>query len=350
MTARIHILPETLPKPPLHACAEIRLIKPLTHPSVKNYLNVSYSLDGRLPSGRIDAVLLQRGGWPGLRLHDAQLLVREIRGRSAKLIYDIDDDLLCSHPISAIESVLEHCRPIVKFLAHEADFIICSTDQLALRMATWPAPKLVWTNALDERLFRKPDLTRMIQARRQVVGYAGTPSHMRDLLSVMESLRGALAQRSDRAGVDVFGIADENILKDLFGHSISSKCRAATDYLSYLKSMQTGVRWDVAIAPLVVCKFNSSKSDIKFLEYAMFGIPGVYSDSDAYNAVTSRHLGVTVQHAEFGRAVCDLLDTPERRRILAQNAYQYVMQERTLAVCARKLAEIVETAILAPIG
>ena len=81
----------------------------------------------------------------------------------------------------------------------------------------------------------------------------------------------------------------------------------------------------------------------------MFDIPGVYSDSDAYNAVTSRYIGVTVQHAEFGRAVCDLLDTPERRRILARNAYQYVMQERTLAVCARKLAEIVETAILAPI-
>ena len=346
MTLHVHILPETAPTPPLYACAELRLIKPLTHPSVDNCLNTSYSLDGRLPSGRIDAVQLQRGGWPGLTLHGAQLLVREIRDRGAKLIYDIDDDLLCSHPIPTIEAGLLPCRPIVKFLACEADVIICSTDQLALRMASWPAPKLVWPNAVDERMFCKPDLTRMKQAARQVVGYAGTPSHMRDLLSVVESLRGASAQRSDRVVFDFFGTTDGNILKDLFGHLLSNEPRAATDYLSYLKAMQTGVRWDVAIAPLLECKFNTSKSDIKFLEYAMFGIPGVYSESDAYRVVNNGDLGVTAQFSEFGRVVCDLLDTPERRRIIAQNAYQYVMQERTLATCARRLAAIVETATL----
>ena len=346
MTLHIHILPETTPGLPHEPCAEIRLIKPLTHPSVNNCLNASYSLDGRLPGGRVDAVLLQRGGWPGLTLHGAQLLVREIRARSVKLIYDIDDDLLCSHPIPVIEAVLVQCRRIVKFLACEADLIICSTDQLALRMASWPAPKLVWPNALDERLFRKPDLNRMKQAGRQVVGYAGTPTHMRDLLSVVESLRGALAQRPDCASLDIFGIADANIVKVLFGNLLSNKPRAATDYLAYLKAMQTGMRWDVAIAPLLECEFNRSKSDIKFLEYAMLGIPGVYSESDAYSAVRNGDLGVTAPHADFGRAVCDLFDTTERSRIIAQNAYEYVMQERTLAVCARKLAEIVETASL----
>ena len=350
MTLHVHILPETPQTLPLWVCAQLRLIKPLTHPSVSNWLNASYSLDGKLPSGRIDAVLLQRRGWPGLTLHGAQLLVREVRARGAKLIYDIDDDLLCSHPIPAIEAALEHGRPIVKFLAYEADFIICSTDQLALRMASWPAPKSVWPNALDERLFCKPDLTRMEQAGRQVVGYAGTPSHIRDLLSVVESLRGAMAQRSDRTGLDFFGTADENILKNLFGHLLSNEPRSATDYLSYVKAMQTRVRWDVAIAPLLKCKFNTSKSDIKFLEYAMFGIPGVYSESDAYSAVANGDLGVTAQHAGFGRAVCDLLGTPERRRIIAQNAYEFVMQERTLAACARRLAVIVETATLAPTG
>ena len=346
----IHIMPETDSRQPHYVCAELRLLRPLTHPSVNNRLNASYSLDGRLPSSRIDAVLMQRCGWPGLTLHGAQLLVRKIRARGAKLIYDIDDDLLCSHPIPAIDAVLEHGRPIVRFLASEADLIICPTDQLALRMALWPAPKLIWPNSLDERMFCKPDLTRMKQAGRQKVGYAGTPSHMRDLLSVVESLRGALAQRSDDAGLDIFGIADANILKDLFDHLLSNEPRAATNYLSYLKAMQTGVRWDVAIAPLLECKFNTSKSDIKFLEYAMFGIPAVYSESDTYSEVTNGDLGIIAQHAEFGCAVCDLLDTPERRRIIAQNAYQYVMQERILAVCARELAGIVESATSAPVG
>ena len=348
MTLHIHILPETPQRPPLWVCAQLRLIKPLTHPSVKNCINVSYSLDGRLRSGRIDAVLVQRHGWPSLTLHDAQLLVQEIRDRGAKLIYDIDDDLLCSHPIPAINADLERRCPIVQFLAYEADLIICATDQLVLRMASFHAPKLVWQNALDERMFHTPNLTRMEQFEHQVVGYAGTPSHMRDLLSVVESLRGSLVQRSGCVGLDFIGITDANTLKDLFGHILSNEPSSATDYLSYLKVMQTGTRWDVAIAPLLRCKFNESKSDIKFLEYAMLGIPGVYSESEAYSAVTNGDLGVSAQYAEFGRAVCELLDLPERRRAIAQNAYQYVMQERTLATCARKLVEIVKTATLTP--
>ena len=350
MTLHIHILPETLQTPPLWACAQLRLINPLTHPSVENSLNVSYSLDGRLRSGRIDAVLLQRCGWPGLTLHEAQLLVQEIRARGAKLIYDIDDDLLCSHPIPAINTELKRGRTIVQFLAYEADLIICSTDQLALRMTSWRAPKLVWKNAIDERMFRTPNLSRMEQAERQVVGYAGTPSHLRDLLSVAESLRGSLDQRSDRVGLDFFGAADAIILKDLFGHLLSSEPSSATDYVSYLNALQSRTRWDVAIAPLLKCKFNESKSDIKFLEYAMLGIPGVYSESEAYSTVTNGELGVPARSIEFGRAVCDLLDAPERRRIIVQNSYQYVMQERTLAACARRLAVIVESATLAPTG
>lgn len=344
MSLRIHILPETSVTPPLWVCPQVRLIDPLTHPSVEGLVNATYSLDGKLPDGRIDIVLIQRTGWPDLRLEDAQTVVRSVRARGAKLVYDIDDDLFSAHPIRAIEADLALKRPVTRFLVSEADLIICSTDRLADRMAAWPAPKRVWRNALDERLFRTRSDRAKNRGRRLAVGYAGTPSHLRDLLSVTESLRGAIAGHADRVGLEFFGVAEADHLRKLFGPLLRSAPKtAAADYRSYLKAMQSNVNWDVAIAPLLTGPFNVSKSDIKFLEYSAFGFPGVYSASDAYSSVMHEETGLLAGVDDFGLSVLMLLDSPGLRARLAENAYEYVMQERTLTTCARDLVSIIET-------
>jgi glycosyltransferase involved in cell wall biosynthesis len=43
------------------------------------------------------------------------------------------------------------------------------------------------------------------------------------------------------------------------------------------------VSFDIAIAPLKNIEFNKAKSDLKYLEYAMAGLPVVASDIEAYN-------------------------------------------------------------------
>jgi len=343
MSLRIHILPETLALPPLWVCAQVRLIDPLTHPSVEGLVNASYSLDGKLPDGRIDVVVVQRSGWPNLSLEDAQTVVRSVRACGAKLVYDIDDDLFSAHPIRAIEADLALKRPVMRFFASEADLIICSTDRLANRMAAWPAPKRVWRNALDERLLRARSAKVKNRGGRHAVGYAGTPSHLRDLLSVTESLRGALAGHTDRVGLEFFGVADAEYLQTLFGPLLRSAPRAASGYNSYIKAMQSDVIWDVAIAPLLTDPFNVSKSDIKFLEYSAFGFPGVYSASNAYSSVVHQQTGLLADMDDFGQSVLLLLDSPGLRARLAENAYDYVMQERTLATCARELVSIIDS-------
>lgn len=345
MSLRIHILPETPATPPLWVCAQVRLIAPLTHPSVEGLVNVSYSLDGKLPDGRLDIVVMQRSGWPNLSLEDAQTVVRSVRACGAKLVYDVDDDLLSAHPICAIEADLALKRPVMRFLASEADLIICSTDRLAERMATWSAPKRVWRNALDERLLGTRSAKAKNHGRRHAVGYAGTPSHLRDLLSVTESLRGALRGHTDSVGLEFFGVADADHLKKLFGPLLLAAPRTASGYHSYLKAMLSAVDWDVAIAPLLASPFNVSKSDIKFLEYSAFGFPGVYSASHAYRSVVHEETGLLASVDDFGPSVLMLLDSRKLRARLAENAYDYVMQERTLATSARKLVSIIETVI-----
>lgn len=344
MTLRIHVLPETPREGPLWACAEIRLIGPLTHPSVAERVTTTYSVDATLPSGRLDVVSIQRSGVPGFKLSDAVSLVKAIRDRGAKIVYDIDDDLLCPHPIMAIEAALARDRQITRFLAREADLITCSTDQMAIRMAPFPAPKKVWRNAIDERLLPHKHLRAAHKDQvRALVGYAGTATHFRDLLSVTESLRRALSDRAGTVGLDFFGAADQTDLRSLFGSLLSSDPKQAMGYKAYFQTMQSSIRWNVAMAPLLPNDFNKSKSDIKFLEYSVFGFPGVYSKSHAYNLVKHNETGIIAEPETYGDAVAGLLDSPDLRHTLRQGAYDYVMTSRTLDRRAGDLVDLVES-------
>lgn len=346
MTLHLHILPETPRQGPLWACAQIRLMSPFTHPSVANRVRATYSVDTTLPPGRLDVVSLQRSGVPGMKLTDAISLVKTIRDRGAKIVYDIDDDLLCPHPITEIEAALSKNRRVARFLAHEADLIICSTDQMAARMEPFPARKLVWRNAIDDQLLsQKKLLSESNRAVKTRIGYAGTATHFRDLLSVTESLRRALYARTDTVGFEFFGAADEAHLRFLFGNFLSSKPKQALGYKAYFQAMQSSTRWNIAIAPLLPNDFNNSKSDIKFLEYSVFGFPGVYSKSHAYSLVKHNETGIVSNSETFGEAVVDLIDSPNLRHTLRQGAYDYVMTNRTLNRRAIDLVDLVESVL-----
>jgi glycosyltransferase involved in cell wall biosynthesis len=106
--------------------------------------------------------------------------------------------------------------------------------------------------------------------------------------------------------------------------------------------MQEGQAWDVGMAPLLPCAFNRSKSDIKFLEYAVFGVPGVYSAAHAYETVQHGDTGLLSENAVFGERVRDLLESPTLRETIREKAFAYVMSERTLERRAGDLVSHIE--------
>ena len=111
---RLHLIPETPSDGPTWACAEIRLLRPYRHPSNSNRLRVTVgrSLAGERPH----LVVLQRGGPIGSKLSEIIELCAAIKAVGAKIVYDLDDDLLARHSSAAVERGLEDMRPRVKFL------------------------------------------------------------------------------------------------------------------------------------------------------------------------------------------------------------------------------------------
>jgi glycosyltransferase involved in cell wall biosynthesis len=324
------------------ACAEIRLLRPYRHAAMRAHAEVTAGR--RLPSGRLDAVVVQRAGWPEASVDEVARVVREVRRRGAKLICDLDDDLLAEHPSGVTEAQLARLRPRVRLLLREADLVIVSTAPLAERVRRLNPNVALWRNAIDEALARPPRPASAMEGAD--IGYFGTLSHLHDLLAVIGSLEAGLDGLARRPQVELCGIADDPRLVQLLArHGTVRTLPVDGDYAAFIDGLQSRPAWKVGLAPVAGGPFNASKSDIKFLDYALAGIPGVYADCDAYADVEHGRTGLKAPLGDFGAAARRLLDEPELRRAIRATAREHVLQERSLARRVPELWDIVQRAL-----
>jgi glycosyltransferase involved in cell wall biosynthesis len=198
-------------------------------------------------------------------------------------------------------------------------------------------------NALDEGLwFRgrrsgelhpRTSADRLVsEAGRDVIRilYYGTRTHEGDLDLVRPALERFENEFPGRVQLTVAGGVPRSSEATWFTRlDIPS---GSTHYPSFVKWIrEIAPDFDFAIAPLVDDPFNRSKSDLKYLEYAALGLPGIYSDVAAYGSVESGITGLVARDESdwleaFGQIVGDSALRGELRR----NAFDYVRRNRTL--------------------
>jgi len=334
---RIYILFEHGPDLETHGCGHIRLLRPLSYPVPGISWDIRHGLD--LPDNPLDVIILERLWKPGrITLTIAEQLVRNVRERKAVLIYTLDDNLLdLNLDTSDCEFPHQEQRMIARFFSREADGIIVSTETLKKRLQKLNKNIQVVPNALDERLFpyRKEPLPAQRRNDSLTFGYMGTFTHTDDLMMLLEPLRTFLREQAGNVKFELVGVTMDSRIIDLFeGLPVYTlHPRSKTAYPRFVKWAAEHLQWDFAIAPLKESRFNNAKSDIKYLDYAMLGIPAIYSNVYAYRAL--------VVHGETG-LLCE--NSPEAwlaalrliyadnslRDHIRSNAFSYILQNRTL--------------------
>jgi len=129
-----------------HGSAYIRLLQPLIHPSIQGrfYVTPSPIYFGQ----EAEIVVVDRYWRPDCTSEMAATLAQDVRRNGAKLVYQIDDDLLAlpgDDPTAAAK------REIVAIFLREADGVIVSTAALRARYAAHNARIAVVGNALGVR-------------------------------------------------------------------------------------------------------------------------------------------------------------------------------------------------------
>ncbi len=309
--------------------------------AITNIVRVE-EIAARLPEiSRADILIIWRARWDGA----VALAVDAARQHGAAIVFDVDD--LMFEPKLAAREVIDgirsqelnekHVQQVyerVRMALLRADYCIAPTPLLAQHMRQMGKPTWILPNGFDEETLR---VSRMAVRRRKLtkedglirIGYAaGTRTHQRDF----RQAAGAVAR-----------VLREHPNSRLVLFYRDRQCLAISEFPE-LASLESQIEWrafvplnqlpdemarfDINIAPLEVTNlFCEAKSELKYFEAALVGVPTVASPTEPFRlAIRDAVTGFLAETEEqWYEALSRLVKDAELRRQIAQNAFHDVL-------------------------
>jgi len=332
----------------------VRVVLPYQSPAVLREWRVRQT--SALPQpGTGHAVLIQ-GEATGHSLEQLQQWLPGWKASGAKLLYEIDGDLLDAKGQRARNHVgdIETTAAKVRFLASQADLVHVSTESLAARLKPFNKAVSVIPTALDADLWKlsTPRQHDQGEFRRQSngpvrIGYIGEPTDDEELDLVTEAMRAIEAKYGSAVEIEVIGGFHKRA--PAFGKRIGLPKK--NDYLNFVRWLLERVHWDIGIIPLAATPFNESKSYLKFLEYAAMDMAIIVSESVTYASLAKHKENSWVSTASkeaWVHGLSQLIDDPKIRSQYAAAANQDLRQHHTVAITGQIIQKSI--ALLAPQG
>jgi glycosyltransferase involved in cell wall biosynthesis len=161
-------------------------------------------------------------------------------------------------------------------------------------------------------------------------------------MSVVAPVRAAFSALPERPTLVLCGISLDTRILSLFDDVATIKVLPPTDdYQEFLNVMQSQ-KWDLGLAPLAAGRFEAAKSDIKLLDYAAFGIPGLYADHPAYATVQNNVTGMVAAADNWADCILRIARDPAFAAKIVAESRAYVFSQRTLDRTVPGLATILE--------
>ncbi len=255
---------------------------------------------------------------------DAIALIREYQvEHGKKLVVDCDDyfDLNPDSPFIK-EHTISEAKEVIQITMEIADMVTCTTTHLQHKLQKINPNVKVLPNMLD---MQRWDLPKKFNTGEKIrIGWAGSITHLDDLKSIIEPL---IKVKMEYPQVEYVFVGEPRI----------------ADYLPFPVEIVQGVpfdvwparlaglRLDIGLAPLLDTPFNKAKSNIKWLEYGINKIPGVYSETVyMYSGFEPKFGVVALDKDHWYRAIKHLIDYPARREEIRDSAYTRIKQSYDL--------------------
>lgn len=254
---------------------------------------------------------------------DVLPIIRDRKSRGKLTLYELCDDLDEIPPSSPVRGFYAQPKNmlLVKRLANYCDALQFSSPELFRKYGYLNDYAVIFENQM---LSIPPERPRNPKDR-VIVGWGGSAGHLQDMANISECLAGWILSRSD---VQLYLMGSESI-RDLFRKLPENKIRyfAPGPLEQYYDFMS---RLDIGIAPLEDTPFNRARSDIKFLEYAAYGVAPVVQAAGPYlYSVRNGRTGILFAATDGLISALDyLVANPSERRAISANAREYALRER----------------------
>lgn len=276
------------------------------------------------------------------------------------VVYDIDDAMDLVTPTNVFYQPTVKAMPSYFYLLNIASLVTTTTEALAKHLQTFaPNAKIkILPNCVDpeEWTARKGSDPKELR-----IGFAGSPTHIEDILVVMEAvrmLRHLWRKDHDKPkitlvifGFSIYGDTPETWMeknRKILAKSPHHPFMIALNNFEFLyKQVKDCIEWhpsfpvelypymlaklnlDIGCAPLKMDEFNRYKSSIKMYEYAMVGTFGVcsywgsFQEDNFPNAISNKPEDWM---KNFERYVTD----PAWRVAVMQGQKEFVLKKRTI--------------------
>lgn len=231
-----------------------------------------------------------------------------------RIIVDVDDPYLTMSEGWKQRDVESHLDAIKM-----ADVVICATEPLADLYGEIHDDVRVIPSCVALEDFQFGRQMQHLDGKLRI-GYAAGYSHAADAKLVAD----ALAQISEHPDVIVefVGAFDP-------GWEFDYKRYPALPYAGYKAMIAT---WNIGLAPLAENPLNSTRSDLKALDYAMSFAVGVCSPYGPYAELVEQGLVASAESTqEWYEALLELVENQMLCQQIAMNAYTYCLIERNPA-------------------
>ncbi|WP_296796669.1 glycosyltransferase [uncultured Methanobrevibacter sp.] len=278
---------------------------------------VMMDIDNILRCKLFDVVVVQR------ILPFLDVLRKKCNKYGIKLVYETDDDLLGVEPNSPSYEYVNRVSDSIKNFIDASEVITVTTPTLASKFDE--NKTVIISNYYVDSVF---DIKEDIKTEGKLkLGYYGTLTHSKDLFLI----KNVILKLKEKYDFDFEVIGGFNA-SDNVDESWFKAVELPPDNMNFEKFMgwlSKTIDWDIALVPLEDSPFNQCKSELKFIELAVLGLPGVYSDMCVYNNVVTDGIDgfLAANDDEWIKKIEMLILDNDLRKNMRNNALNKVLRD-----------------------
>lgn len=246
-----------------------------------------------------------------------------------RLVYVLDDDLL--NPPSYISSYPYYSLPSTK---NNMKTIMKNCEVFLT-----PSPVLLekYGDAFNRKyLIAEPSLNRIETKPKNnkiKIGFAGSIDRAQDINEILEDTIAKLVEKyGNKIDIEFMGAKPSFVDKFHLTH-----LPYQDGYEAYTAFMAK-CNWDIGLAPMPDSEFHRCKYFNKFVEYASFGIVGIYSNLEPYiYGIKDRVNGLLVDNTteSWFNAICELIENERLRQNISNECLKQAKDIYSLEVNSR---------------
>ena len=251
------------------------------------------------------------------------------------VVYILDDDLLNvpitmgSGPYYAQKSVKHHIRRMMEY----SDYFMSPSKVLLQKYGKlFKNSFLLYEPAAISIQEKKPNKDGKIH-----IGFAGSSDRGQDIDAILTDALTYIAEKyGDRIVIEIFGTETE-LSKRLHCKTI----QYTESYEEYQQKM-LALNWDIGLAPMPKTEFHACKYYNKLVEYAGFGIAGVYSNVLPYtDGVVDHENGLMCENSSesWVKALTDLIENPQLRCHISSQCIHWANNDFSVQYAAKSLCD-----------